>query len=142
MGESNDGVSVTANCETMIQEKWFAGMNQRDYGAIQSVYADDVLFHRKEGAVSGSHEIVKVAKLWHDVMPDSTMTSLCMTWDKDILVAHWKCTGILIKPLRHLQPTATPVTFFGHTCFRFAAERVVEHWACVDYRAFNTPIEH
>ena len=139
LSESNDGVSVTAEREVMIQEKWFGGWNRRDYAAVASVYSDDIVHLGKDGETKGVERIVNCTKLWVDVMPDLVIDSLCLTWDKDVLVAHWRCTGTLEKKLYDIEPTHQKTSFFGHTCFRFKDNQVTHHWACVDYRPFTLP---
>lgn len=116
---------------------WFDGYNQRDWDSVQKIYSDDALVHGKDGDLRGGSSVVQLAKKWLTAIPDARITPLHTSIENDVVVVHWKVEGTFTNPIRDIEATGKKVVFHGLTCFRCHNEKVVEHWASVDYRPLN-----
>jgi len=128
--------------EEKLLQSWFTGFNQRDWDSIQNIYTEDALIHGKEELLRGGKSVVEMAKKWLFAIPDAHITPLSTIKEKDFVVVHWRVEGTFTNPIRDIAATGRKVVFHGLTCFRFDSEKVVEHWASVDYRPlrFSRPV--
>ena len=120
--------------ENTLLSCWFDAYNRRDWNAMKSIYADDALIHGKDGPLRGGDAVIELAKMWVTAIPDAQITPLYASKEKDVVIIHWKAEGHLTGSLRDIQPTGKHVIFHGLTCFRCRDQKVVEHWASIDYR--------
>lgn len=124
--------------ENIILKCWFDGYNQRDWESVKKIYSDDALVHGKDGQLRGGSSVVELAKKWLTAIPDSRITPLHTSIEKDVVVVHWKVEGTFTNPIKDIAATGKTVALHGLTCFRYHNEKVVEHWASVDYRSLSS----
>ena len=115
-------------------KKWFGGFNERNWDLVSGVYTEDAIVHAKEGILAGGQAIVDIAKKWIGSFPDIKVTPLSSHLEKDVIVIHWKAEGTFISPIMDIAATGEKVAFHGLANFRIANDKVVEHWAAVDYK--------
>ena len=120
--------------ESKILKCWFDGFNRRDWTSIKEIYSDDALIHGKDGTLRGGQGVVELGKKWLEAIPDAQITPLHTSSEKDVVVVHWRVEGVMEGSIRDIVGTGKKVTFHGLTCFRCRGQKVVEHWASVDYR--------
>ncbi len=125
--------------EKIILSNWFDAYNQRDWAAMQEIYTDNSLIHGKEKELRGGAAIVELAKKWLKAIPDIQLTPLNTSKEgHDVVVVHWRAEGTFTNSIRDIEATGKKIAFHGLTCFRFLNEKVVEHWATVDYRPLRS----
>lgn len=121
--------------ENKILKCWFDGFNRRDWTSISEIYSDDALIHGKEGLLRGGQGVVELGKKWVEAIPDAQITPLYTSREEnEIIVVHWRAEGRMERSIRDIVATGNKVTFHGLTCFRCDGQKIVEHWASVDYR--------
>jgi len=121
--------------ENRILSCWFDGFNRRDWEVLEELYSDDALVHGKEGAVRGGQGVVGLASKWLEAIPDAKIDPLYFSEEKyGVFAVHWRAEGTFKNPIREIPASGKKVAFHGLTCFRITDQKVVEHWACVDYR--------
>jgi len=120
-----------------ILKCWFEGYNKRDWHAVGKIYSDDALIHGRDGQLIGGRSVVELAKRWLTAIPDAHITPLCASTEEDVVVVHWKLEGTFKESIREYPATGKHVVFHGLTCFRCHNEKVVEHWASIDYRPLS-----
>lgn len=121
--------------ESKILSCWFDGFNRRDWTSIREIYTEDALIHGKEGPIKGGQGVVELAQKWLVAIPDAQITPLYTCKEEnDVIVVHWRIEGVLKGSIRDIVGTGKKVSFHGLTCFRCCDEKVVEHWASIDYR--------
>ena len=108
-----------------IWTEFFGGFNERDFGRMASLYAEDALVHSKEGPLRGPKALEQISAKWLVRDPGLQLEPLHLSEEGDLVTIHWAARegG---RTLCH-----------GHTCFLVADGQVVEHWACVDSRALE-----
>lgn len=128
--------------KTKILHSWFDAYNRRHWSSISGLYADDAIIHSQQGTLTGGESITDIAKLWSEALPDAHITPLSATEEEDgLIVVHWKVEGTFHQPLRDIPATGKKVRIHGHTCFRCEGDKIVEHWASVDYRPLTHSVE-
>ncbi len=125
--------------EDVILGDWFDGYNCRDFDAMEQIYSNDALIHGVEGLVHGGKAVVEIAKKWLEAIPDAQIIPLFTSKEEgNVIVVHWRAEGTLTGSIRDLVATGKKVAFHGLTCFRHMDNKVVEHWAAIDYRPLKS----
>ena len=123
-----------------ILKCWFDTYNQREWDSMQKIYSDDATIHGKDALLKGGNAVVELAKKWLIAIPDAKITPLHDSIEKDIVVVHWKVEGTFTNSIKDIAATGEKVIFHGLTCFRCHNEKVIEHWASVDYRPLTSAL--
>ncbi len=125
--------------EKEILSGFFEGFNQRNFVAMQNIYADNALIHGKTRQLIGGKGVVEIVNRWLEAIPDAQITPLHVSQEENnVLVIHWRVKGTFLNSIREMKPTGMPVIFHGLTSFRSDGQKIVEHWATVDYRPLQT----
>jgi len=120
--------------EETILKNWFDAYNQRDWDSIKNIYSDDAIVHGKEGDLIGGQSVVNLAKKGLVSFPDARINPLFFSWEDDVFIVHWRVEGTFENSILDIPATNEKVVFHGLTCFRCKDDKVIEHWAAVDYR--------
>lgn len=120
--------------QPLIFNHFFEALNRRDLPLICSLYAPDALIHSREGPLKGPQGIEKVVNRWLVAFPDLRITPLHASQEEDVIVVHWRAVGKHEEAILDIPATGKMTAFHGLTCFRIQNERVIEHWACTDFR--------
>lgn len=120
--------------QTRILTHFFEAVNQRNPTLLRTLYATDALIHSREGPVRGPQAIEKIAERWWCAFPDLHITPLHVAQEEDVTVVHWRAAGVHKEAMLDIPATGKKTAFHGLTCFRIKNQKVIEHWACTDYR--------
>lgn len=120
-----------------IQNDFFESFNVRQLRPLLELYSESALIHSLEGPLYGPESIQKIIDRWLIAFPDLQLLPLHTSQENDVIVIHWRAHGTHKEPLLHLPATNRQTTFHGLTCFRISENKVIEHWACTDYRSIQ-----
>ncbi|NGX58297.1 MAG: hypothetical protein K940chlam3_01202 [Chlamydiae bacterium] len=124
-----------------ILKYWFDAYNRRDFSSVQQIYADDAVIHGTGGPYYGGKAVVSLLKIWLEGIPDAQIIPLfTMKEDNDVVVVHWRAEGTFKGPVRDIPPTGEKVAFHGFTCFRCRDDKIIEHYACIDYHPLQPTV--
>ncbi len=104
---------------------------------MKALYRKDSIIHGREGLQYGPNALEEILSRWLDAFPDITLTTLHSSKQDDLVTIHWRAEGTQEKAFRDIPNKESKVIFHGLTSFRCEDNQVIEHWACVDYRALS-----
>ena len=110
------------------------GLNRREAGLIDEVYASDYVGHDPERPGPRRIEDLKQAlsTLLGEVFPDARFLTESLTAEDDMVVWHWTFHATHLGDLMGAPPTGKTVSFSGVNIFRMANCKIVEDWVYRD----------
>lgn len=117
-----------------IKKDWFEAYNLRNWDCMKNLYADDAIFHAKDGLQKGGESVVKAAKKWLHALTDLQITPIHASMEEDVVIMHWNAVGLFENSIMDIPASRKKVSCHGITCFRIKDDKVIKHWASIDYR--------
>jgi len=129
-GDPGDPATNKAMVTRFVEEVW----NQRNLGPIEELFHPESFGNNPAVSYmympSGLEMFTVSISDYLTAYPDMDVTIHDMVAEGDKVLAHWTVEATHGGELMGIPPTGNPVTFSGHTMYRFADGQIVEsRWA-------------
>jgi steroid delta-isomerase-like uncharacterized protein len=112
------------------------GLNNKDFDIIDELVAPDSVEHEEiPGIPSGREGMRQGFQMLHTAFPDLQIVVHDLLADEDKVVARLEFTGSHQGEFMGIPATSKEVAFNVIDIFRFAENKVVEHWGVTDMMA-------
>jgi steroid delta-isomerase-like uncharacterized protein len=117
-----------------VLRMYYEAFNRGDFPALDHLISDDFVEHEPlpPRLAQNREGIKQYLRMLREAFPDIQLEVQDLAADKDKVWAHILMTGTQRGPFQGIPPTGNSVAMRMVEIWRFARNRVVEHWSVSD----------
>lgn len=114
------------NADTV--RRYLRAFNDREWGTLRDLLADDVVEHGAHEEFHGPDEIVAFLQEYFEVFPDYSGSTERLLVDGDTVAVRYEASGTHSESYEDIEPTGHTVEWSGMAMYEITDDEITEVW--------------